>query len=314
MTSIMSTPLRYNIKEKPEEFYVKELIDLPLIEDGKYFYYLLRKRSLNTLDAIKILNRMFNLKEIGYCGNKDKNAITEQYISINKRIKDFKEENLNLEFVGRGDKRLNLGDNKGNYFKIKIKNFRGEINKFDFIENYFDEQRFSKQNHLVGKYLIKKEFKKACELLDLEVKTDYVNALKKLNKKELLIYLHAYQSYLFNKHLSEYLKDYPNFKVDYSLGDFVFLKKRIKNFKIPLASFDTEEKIYDQLLKEEGICLNDFAIKQFPELVNETTYRDAFADIQNLKIKDNEIEFELSKGSYATIVIKKLFSPAKKTS
>jgi len=304
MTNTMSTQLKYKIKEKPEDFYVKELIDLKFSE-GNYFYYLLKKKNMNTLDVVKILNRKFKV-DVGYCGNKDKVAVTEQYISLNKKIKDFKEENFSLEFKGKGNK-LTLGDNKGNYFKIKVRNFKGEITKFDFIENYFDEQRFSKQNHLIGKCLIKKDFKKACELLNLEVKTDYVNALKKINKKILLIYIHAYQSYLFNKYLSEFLSKYDNFKVNYSLGEFVFLKKKIKNFKIPLISFDTEEKIYDKILKKEGIKKNDFILRQFPELVNETVYRDAFVNIQNLKIKDNTVEFELPKGSYATIVIKKLF-------
>ena len=260
---------------------------------------------MNTLDVVKILKRKFKV-DIGYCGNKDKIAVTEQYLSLNKKIKNFKEENFSLEFIGKGDK-LRLGDNKGNYFKIIVRDFKGKINKFDFIENYFDEQRFSKQNHLIGKCLIKKDFKKACELLNLEVKTDYVNALKKIDKKILLIYLHAYQSYLFNKYLNEILSKYDNFKVKYSLGDFVFLKNKIKDFKVPLVSFDTIDKIYDKILKKEGIKLENFILRQFPELVNETVYRDAIVGIKNLKVNKNEVEFELSKGSYATIVIKKLF-------
>ena len=312
MTNIMSIQLNYKIKEKPEDFYVKEVLDLGFDENGKYFYYLLKKKNLNTLNVVNILKKKFKV-DVGYCGNKDKKAVTEQYLSLNKRIEDFTERNFSLKFVGRGNKRLNLGDNKGNYFKIVVRGFEGKVKKFDFLENYFDEQRFSEKNYLVGKNLIKKNFKEACKLLGLKVKgNDYVNVLKKIDKKILLIYIHAYQSYLFNKYLAEVLGKYDCFKVKYSLGEFVFLNKKIKNFKIPLVSFDTKDKIYDKILKEEGVKLSDFVIKQFPELVNETVYRDAIIGIKHLRIvrlnENIEVEFELPKGSYATIVIKKLFN------
>ena len=313
MTSIMSTQLNYKIKEKPEDFYVKEILDLSFDDDGKYFYYLLKKKNLNTFDVVRILKKRFNV-DVGYCGNKDKNAVTEQYISLNKKIRNIKERNFSLEFVGREGKRLSLGDNKGNYFRIIVRDFKGKVKEFDFLENYFDEQRFSEKNHLVGKSLIKKDFEEACNLLELNVKdNNYVNALKKIDKKILLIYIHAYQSYLFNKYLSGFLSKYDYFKVKYSLGEFVFLKKRIKNFKMPLVSFDAKYKIYNKILKEEDIKLSDFIIKQFPELVNETVYRDAFVDIKNMKIsylhEGVVVEFELPKGSYGTLVIKKLFEP-----
>ena len=309
----MSTLLNLKNKEKPEDFYVREILDLDFEENGKFFYYLLKKKNLNTLDVVNILKKRFKIKEVGYCGNKDKVAVTEQYISLNRKINEVYERNFSLRFVGRGNKRLSLGDNAGNYFKIIVKDFKNKINNFDFIENYFDDQRFSKNNYLVGKNLIKKNFKEACNLLGLEINgNDYVNALKKIDKKILLLYIHAFQSYLFNEYLSGMLSNHNHFEADYSLGKMIFLKQKIKNFKIPLVSFDTKDKIYDKILKKEGVKLSDFIIKQFPELINETTYRDAFVDIKALKISflknGVELEFELPKGSYATIVVKKLFS------
>ena len=46
-----------------------------------------------------------------------------------------------------------------------------KINKPIYFINYFDEQRFGKEkkNHILGKHLVKKEFKEFCDELKLEV-------------------------------------------------------------------------------------------------------------------------------------------------
>ena len=61
-------------------------------------------------------------------------------------------------------------------------------------------------------------------------------------------------------------------------------------------------------------------IKKLPWLIEETSYRDVFVDVKGFKTLDYEkdelnegkykqvVEFELPKGSYATILVKEMFS------
>lgn len=297
------------MKEKPSYFQVKEIIKLPLNEKGQYSYLRLKKINYNTLDALKLLSKKFciNLKEIGFAGNKDKKAITTQYISvpgfINNKVENLKLKDIELKFIGKGNKRINLGDSIGNKFKIK---FTKKLKKTNFCENYFDEQRFgiNNANQLIGKLILENKFKEIESIVKKPENTREYNI-------KLRFYLHAYQSYLFNIVLSEYLSKYEHKTINYSLGKLIFIKKKIKNFKIPLVSFDAELKgeigeIYKKVLKKEKIKLDSFIIRSNPFLISDTQFRDAFFEVKDLIQKKDFIYFSLPKGSYATILLKKL--------
>src|SRR3989344_5972891 len=309
--------LMHKIKQLLEDFYVKELMNLNF-NQGRYAYFLLRKNNLTTLDALLsiVKKAKIDLKNIGYAGNKDKKAVTEQHISIrndNRNLENLKINNLELKFIGYNNKRINLGDNIGNEFIIVVRNLDKKYNKINFIINYFDEQRFSKSNIKIGKYLLQGKFKEICKLLNLDYRNP-LESLKRYNKKQLRFYLHSYQSYIFNKAVSEYLKnEYKNYKeVKYSLGEFVFVDKEEK-LKFPLVNFDTKfskkEKVFFKVLKEEGIKLEQFLIRELPWLIDETLYRDVFVDVKDFKILSYEkdelnmekhkqiISFILPKGS-----------------
>ena len=216
------------IKHLTKDFIVEEELKLNF-EEGNYSYYLLKKENLTTQKALEIISKEFHisLKYINVAGLKDKNAITSQYISIYKgKESNLNLNNLSLEFLGKGKERLKLGSLK-NKFKIVVRNLDKKYEKINFIENYYDEQRFSKHNIEIGKALIKRDFKKACLLLGLETE----NPLNELFKiKKLKFYLHSYQSFLFNEYLSNMINGE---KINYSLGYFSFSQKQIKNIKIP---------------------------------------------------------------------------------
>ena len=117
-------------------------------------------------------------------------------------------------------------------------------------------------------------------------------------------------------------------KVKYSLGKFTFVKEKL-DLKIPLIGFNdtliTKEtkEIITQIMKNENLKHSDFVIKQIPELSMEGDMRNAFIDITDLKIgvteedelninkKKIKISFSLGKGSYATMVIRKLLNTSK---
>src|SRR3989338_5511303 len=95
------------IKELPEDFIVKEVLELK-IEEGSYNYYLMTKKNWNTLDVINEIKQRLHVKDVGYAGNKDRNAITSQYISVQKKI-NFTLKDVTFEFIGTGKQRIFLG-------------------------------------------------------------------------------------------------------------------------------------------------------------------------------------------------------------
>ncbi|QQG39108.1 MAG: tRNA pseudouridine(13) synthase TruD [Candidatus Woesearchaeota archaeon] len=303
----------FTIKEEPEDFLVEEVIDLNL-SNGKYIYFYLEKRNYNTVKAIEVLAKILNIpfKNFGFAGNKDKKAITKQVVSVyganEEKIKSISLNDIKVEVIGRGDKPISLGDLKGNRFEIVVKN-GGLREKRDFFINYFGEQRFGKNcdNHLIGKALLKRDFNSICEKLGIEEKN--VNGLKKYGIKKIKFYLHSYQSYLFNELLKERIKECEHFESVYCLGEYLFLNKKIKNFKLPLPNFDVE--IYDSLLEGDGLTKEAFIFREMPELVSDTVERDVIIDIKDLKIESSKdyylCKFYLPKGSYATVFLKSLF-------
>jgi|SRR3989344_950561 len=319
----------YNIKLRIKDFVVKEVLDFNSIGDGDYGYFILNKIGLNTIDAISLLSRYLktNRKNIGYAGLKDKNAETYQYISIFKpdlnKISKLQLENMSLEFVGYGKDPISIGCLEGNDFIITVRNLDCKYKKIKFFENYFDEQRFSSHNVEIGRNIVKRNYQIVSNLLKLD--SSDVNSIKKHDKNILKFYINAYQSYLWNRVVAELLrknKDYS--EVDYSLGKFVFLKNKIKNFKVPLLNFDTEfnnkliEEVYNNIMKIEGISKGSFLIREVPELINEGVERDVFVDVKiKSSFMEDELdkgkfkqilEFKLPKGSYATLLVKKMFS------
>ena len=341
----------YKIKQIPEDFIVKEVNEVKTDEKGRYTYFILKKRNYTTERAVSAIAHYLKTdrKNIGYAGSKDKNALTEQFISIQQQIKkqDIKLKDIELKYFGKGNERINLGNLKGNEFIITVRNLNEKEIKLTSIQipNYFDEQRFSKNNAEIGKSILKKDLKKAVDLIlegssennvgfERDVKeyisklpNDFIGAIKKVPKKIRMMYVHAFQSLIFNKTVSELIMsetdDYK--KVKYSQGCFVFPKKEIKNAKIPIVGFGTEFKdnklreISLKLLKEEGITLRDFIVRGMPELTCEGDERYMFVKAEKLSIKTDDdelnknkkkciVSFTLPKGSYATIVIKKIFS------
>jgi tRNA pseudouridine13 synthase len=327
----------YKIKQLPEDFIVKEISNVITQINGQYAYFILKKTNYTTIDALQVLSEKFKipLKNFGFAGNKDKDATTEQKISIfmgSKNFEDFKFNNVELKYLGNGKEPISLGDLDGNEFTITIRNLSNEDaekiknleNKKLEIPNLYGPQRFSKNNDLVGRAIIKKDFGEAVDFI-LENngviedkikhylknnKNDYIGALRIIPLKTRKLFVHSYQSFLFNKIASEYLEYKP------------------KNAKIPVIGFDFELKIikkaqlrniFKKIIDEEKINPRDFIISQMPELSSEGGFRDLFFELKDLKIleiSDDElnkdkrkikISFSLPKSCYATVALESFF-------
>jgi tRNA pseudouridine13 synthase len=356
------------LKQVPEDFVVEELPDREFgggrgrEAKGKYSVFLLTKRNYNTEDAVRAAAGKLGVprKSICYAGAKDRNAVTSQYISVQGNSRnDFEMKDISLKYIGTTNEPLSLGCLKGNNFRITVRNLdeTEKINPKKFFINYFDSQRFSKNNAEVGRLIVKKKYADACTILrednsgdadalkaHLEAKpTDYIGALKKLPRKTLLMYVHAFQSLLWNKSVEEYLggKKSQIHRAPSTSGDvprqglppagwregefastgFELAADGEFTEEMPLVGFSTEtvsekEEIINSILKKENLAKRDFILRDFPELSLEGSSRRIFAEIKCLKISgygDDElnsgkkkvvVEFFLEKGAYATMAFR----------
>ena len=342
----------YTIKQLPEDFIVQEKSTIIPKENGPYLYLLLRKRERTIFDVLQELSRKLRIREkdIGFAGSKDKQAVTEQVISLYRKRKEdvlyVQLRGATLSFLGYGTTPISLGDLRGNGFIIIVRNLdektaeRAQPEKVRFNPNYFDEQRFSLHNAEIGKLFVKKQFKEAAALIQeprfqeqlQKEPNNPIGALQRLPLRLLRMYVSAYQSYLWNETLAAYLRKRGTIlkTVSYSLGEFVFVDDEtlFAMVSIPLIGFGSEElekepevkEIIAALLEKEGINHNDFIIRQLPDITPEGELRKAFVDVKDFSLSAPEqdelnqgkkkvtAQFFLPKGSYATMVIRKLFA------
>lgn len=305
------------IKVISEDFIVKEIKEIKTSKNGKYGYFILKKKGWSTLDAVlAIANHLkVNPGNFGWAGNKDNVAITEQYISGFRVTKEIIERvrlnGIELKFLGYSDERICIGELKGNYFEIVVRDLKEkkELNPKKIL-NLFDKQRFGDDdiNLNIGRYIVKRDFKTACKILNLGVKNnDYIGALRKFERRKLLFFVNAYQSYLFNKVLEK-------------------IKGKYK--EIPLVGYLTEfknkdvEKEYNKLFKKEKIKQKDFLFREFPEISLEGTFRNSLIKPMKFKYSYSKDEmfkgkwkckliFELEKGAYGSMIVKQLLESEK---
>jgi tRNA pseudouridine13 synthase len=306
----------YTIKETPEDFKVTEIACFSESElgEGEYTYCLLEKRNIGTIEAVKQIAVRLGIpvKRIGFAGNKDKKAVTSQFISVEGEVSDLSFGDITVTVIGKSDTPIHLGYLSGNSFEIVVRGVEVQDVKSPFIiPNLFGEQRFSSTNADVGRAIVKGDFKGACGFviaqggrLQESVEehlhsnpTDVVGALRCVPGKLLMLFVHAYQSLLFNE------------LVSLVEGDV----------ELPLIGFGTEidefgedvQKAVENIMEREEITCRDFIIRALPELSTEGTTRTSrveVADFEMVAVENGVVlKFSLPKNSYATVVVDQLF-------
>ncbi|MEM2121479.1 MAG: tRNA pseudouridine(13) synthase TruD [Candidatus Woesearchaeota archaeon] len=239
------------IKEKPEDFFVKEISNIEIKNNGKHIVYVLKKENCSTHEAISKIKESLKLKnsEIGFSGSKDKRAITEQYITIKKKnslARNFDFGNIKLEFLGYCEKRLLLGDLIGNNFKITLRDLNDEeIKNIEEIKsrdvlflNYFGEQRFSLKNFEIGMLILKEDFENAIKkILSFRLNYDTINEY--WGKKEFLL---EKTSSHFDKKIIKHLIKNKN--------DFVGALKELPKELLMIYIHSVQSLIFNKTLSE----------------------------------------------------------------
>ncbi len=169
---------------------------------------------------------------------------------------------------------------------------------------------------------------------------DFIGAITTLPKNLSMMFVHAYQSYLFNRILSKRIqstlspsepmigdivlpidsKGLPDHKkgIDVSEDNIEKVTKKIAQKKAYLSALvpgaegriasGEQGEIEEKILEEEGISPKDFIIPQIRELSSKGIRRAMISPIKELKYEVNEdgirMMFELPKGCYATSLLR----------
>lgn len=327
-TAYPKNALKADFKLAVEDFRVSERLGFEPSAQGEHLFLRISKNNLTTDrlvdDIAKILN--LHIRDIGYCGLKDKHGITEQWISvvwpIKKELPDISGNKWQVLEAVRHDKKLKRGVHKGNDFVVRLQNIQGDMSQLEDrliqiansgFPNYFGEQRFGFRGENVEK----------AELL--------FGRKLKCRSFERSIYYSAARSYLFNKYLSLRVKHgiwnvpLPGDCFNLEGSNSVFGPEQITEEILQrMASFDIHpmgvlfgtgsvrlagdalhffEQVTDcERVLVEGLVAADVKSALRPLRV--------MAKSLNWKIVDQccELQFFLPSGSYATALLRELVS------
>lgn len=135
-------------------------------------------------------------------------------------------------------------------------------------------------------------------------------------------FIQAYQSFLFNKTLSMALIDGEdlfspqNGDVCYDKNGIVgkFSNEAGQTLSIPLVGYSYYKKTrfhyqISKILESEEILPKDFFTKEMQELSSEGGFRNSSIKCDDINVTNNTVSFTLSRGSYATIVMREIMKP-----
>ncbi|MDG1310909.1 MAG: tRNA pseudouridine(13) synthase TruD [Porticoccaceae bacterium] len=147
----------------PEDFCVDEIMDLQPSGEGEHLLLHIRKRDQNSQWVAGLLASLAGIKrnDIGFCGLKDRFAVTTQWYSLHLPGNDIdlarlEHSDFDILAAHRHHKKLRRGMHQGNQFSIRLRQFEVHPALLDerlrLIEqlgapNYFAEQRFGHQGN-----------------------------------------------------------------------------------------------------------------------------------------------------------------------
>jgi tRNA pseudouridine13 synthase len=378
------------LKVRPEDFRVRELLEFERDPQGEHFVHLLRKEKLDTVQALTEVARQCNVSrsDIAFAGLKDRQGVTEQWISVRGKRLEVRRRDLEVKFVGRAARAITSKQSQGNAFEIVLRaltereverlEVRGRNVQRSGFPNYYDDQRFGNVTHGQGFILrdvLAGDYERALQQLlaapspraitgDVKLKRilrarwgdwdacaaiargpafrrvfgilrasgDFAAALAALPPRHKLIHAYAYQSYLWNRALSRWLRleltPGNQTEVWTVLGRLRAWSKlpeakvaRLQGLEAPLFAGDLAggepsfRAALDAVLRREGVTVADCARAALPGLELKTELRPALLVPGALRLEGPradkhgeglamKLSFTLPRGAYATMLIK----------
>jgi len=193
--------------------------------------------------------------------------------------------------------------------KVELKNARVNLAKTkDFAKALKEFPHDARSELAMLNHLIKKP-------------NDYAGAFTSIPKKTRYLFVHAYQSYIFNKIIEKRIEKYGAAGINKIDGDIVNQEGIplgiLPGFESEFATGEAGE-IEKEIMKEEEITLDFFRVAGLSELSSKGhrkelsiipkkfKFIDIFEDEFNEGKKAARISFYLSKGNYATVILQEL--------
>ncbi len=317
------TYIPHRIKSGPGSFKVEEIIDENLVtKDGDiYVYKITKKWGVNSTQ----LNNYLRRYGATTLGRKDKYAETIQYVLSKRRI--GKE---GFEYIGSISRDIRVSDlHLGNRFEITVEvkdtsRYKRKIEEIVLndiqksrIPNYFSYQRFGihRINHIRGYRFVREMASISKDALRRELTNKYGG------KDVARLLINSFQAYLFNQAINISIKrggGLPKTKHRISLRNFegrVLMSDAYPVIGYGLTYTPTELK---EILEKIG-----FSIYDLKRLLYRFKYIgiDVYGDLRPVEILFLEppeiwfdgdivkIKFAISRGQYATQVIREIFKP-----
>lgn len=162
------------LKVLPGDFRVREVLDFARSKHGVYRVHLLQKEKLTTVEALDQVSRQAGVSReaIAHAGLKDRQAVTQQWISVKGREVDIHRPNLRVRLVGRSDQPITSKLSAGNHFTIVLRDLdpaaaatvRRNMPSLlaTGFPNFFDDQRFGCLKHNQG-FIMRQILRGDCE-------------------------------------------------------------------------------------------------------------------------------------------------------
>ncbi|KAL1435854.1 hypothetical protein MTO96_010627 [Rhipicephalus appendiculatus] len=343
-----------------------------------YTTFVLYKENMDTIEAVNRIATFLGMRPscLGYAGTKDKRAKTCQRVSCHrlpaKKLLDLnRRQGLWVGNITFENAAIKLGDLQGNRFTIVLRDVDGtkadheeamqSLSENGFL-NYYGTQRFgttSVATHQIGRALLKGCYEEAVDLV-LQPRdggalaecreewarggaTNYLGALLALPRNVRLLYLHGYQSYVWNRLVSRRVQ---RFGLTVLPGDLLMTpggseeepriagpedvaSASVQTLVLPLPGHSVrypQNEVadwYKEILAEDGLTLNSFSEQKHRDLSMSGCYRHLVAvprevqwqeglpEPQSCESDDNarralKLEFNLSSSCYATMAVREL--------
>ncbi len=318
------------IRSTPDDFRVDEILGFDPDGEGEHTLLQLQKRDTNTAWLASELARFAGVapRDVSYAGLKDRNATTTQWFSLRLSGRaepdwgKFKSEQIELLQWQRHRRKLRRGALRGNRFRILIRELQGDQDEVEQrlttirqegVPNYFGEQRFG---HQEGNLAMAEQL--------------FSGRLKQVSRNRRGLYISAARSYLFNQVLANRVTDGS---WDHPLpGDRMLLDGRRSHFLADEIDAAIKQRV-DALeihpsgpLYGRGQTEVTMGVAELEQAILQpfTTWRSGLESCglkqerRALRLRVEglnwswpsaeclELDFTLTKGSYATVVLREL--------
>ncbi len=168
------------IKQRPEDFVVREGYRFEPDLDGPVWVYRMDKQKVSTLQALERISKEFAVRrrDLSVCGLKDKQGRTEQLVGVlGGALGDsevVQSGDLRLKLLGRAAQPLSSRNITANRFEVTVRDLSGEeadrvpesaaeVERTGVV-NYFDSQRFGFLKHgqgFLARHLVRGDWESA---------------------------------------------------------------------------------------------------------------------------------------------------------